>query len=393
MRISLPRGGATRLEKSDASRRHFLVGAATAAGGAAIAGFPMVAVAQSPVSFRFQGAWSPRDIFHEYALDYARKVNEMSGGRVRIEVLSAGAVVKPRDLLAAVEKGVLDGCHAVPAYWAGRDPAFSLFGSGPALGMDANLLLSWMEYGGGKVLYDELYARTLNLNVTGFLYGPMPTQALGWFKKPLASAAQWKGLRLHTIGMPVDLFRQMGAATQELAYEAIIPAARGGQLDGVAFSNPTSDSTLSLPEVFPVCMLQSYHQPAQVFEVLFNRKRFESLSPDLRAIARYAAQASSADMSWKAADRYSADHASLRGKAGIRLLKTPPEVLRAQLKAWSVLAARWSRDNPSFERILKSQQVWARRAVGWALDATVDPRMAYDHWFAEAGAAGGSGKP
>jgi TRAP-type mannitol/chloroaromatic compound transport system substrate-binding protein len=377
-------------ERPRTSRRHFLTGTVTAATGAAIAGFPMIAAAQTPVSFRWQGAWSPKDIFHEYALDYAKKVHEMSGGRLRIEVLPAGAMVKPHELLDAVEKGVLDGCHAVPGYWGGKDSAFSLFGSGPALGMDANFILSWMEYGGGKALYDELYARVLHLNVTGFLYGPMPTQPLGWFRKPLVTAAQLKGLRMHARGMPAQLFRQMGAVVQDLPDDEIVPAARGGRLDAVAFNNATSDRQLGLAEVFPVCMLRSHHQPAQVFEILFNKKRFDSLAADLRGIVRHAAQAASADLSWKAAHRYSTDYAELRNKPGTRFLKTPPEVLRGQLKAWNALVARGFLDNPFFEQVFKSQQAWARRTVGWALDTIVDPRIAYDHWFARP-AAGGPG--
>jgi TRAP-type mannitol/chloroaromatic compound transport system substrate-binding protein len=378
--------------QSGNSRRNFLVGTATAAAGTAIAGFPMVAVAQSPVSFRLQGAWSARDIFHEYALDYARKVIDMSGGRIRIEVLAGGAVVKPRDLLDAVDKGVLDGCHSVPAYWAGKDTAFSLFGSGPALGMDASLMLSWMEHGGGKALYDEIHARVLHSNVTGFLYGPMPTQPLGWFRKPLASAAQLKGLRMHARGLPAELFRQMGAAVQDLPDDEIVPAARGGRLDAVVFNNASSDRNLGLPDVFPVCMLQSHHQPAQVFEVLFNKKRFDALPADLKAIATQAVHAASADMSRKAAHRYSADYAELREKPGLRFLKTPPEVLRAQLKAWDTLAARGARDNPFFERVFKSQQAWARRTVGWTLDTTVDPQIAHGHWFGKPHATTSGGK-
>src|SRR5688572_473098 len=141
-------------DRSRRARRRFLLGAA--ASGAAAVSFPMVARAQAPIALRFQGAWSAKNIFHEFALDYAKKVTDMSGGRLRIEVLPAGAVVKPFDLIDAVHKGVLDGCHAVPAYWAGKNTAFSLFGTGPALGMDANLMLSWMEHGGGKALYDEI---------------------------------------------------------------------------------------------------------------------------------------------------------------------------------------------------------------------------------------------
>jgi TRAP-type mannitol/chloroaromatic compound transport system substrate-binding protein len=370
------------------ARRKFLVGAATTTAGTALAGFPMVAVAQSPAILRFQGAWSAKDIFHEYALDYARKFNDMSGGRVRIEVLPAGAVVEPRGLLDAVDKGELDGCHAVPAYWAGKDRAFSLFGSGPSFGMDANLLLSWMQYGGGAGLYDELYGRVLRMNVTGFLYGPMPAQPLGWFRKPLASAAQFKGLRMHARGWPAELFRQMGAVVQDLPDDEIVAAARGGRIDAASYGNPTSDRQLGLPEALPVCMLRSYHQPAQVFEILFNKRRFDGLPADLRAMARVAAQAASADLSWKASDRCAADYAELRKKPGVKLVTTPPDILRAQLKAWSALTAGGSRHGPSFEKVFNSQRAWARRAVAWKMDSAADPRPAYDHWFS-AGSEGG----
>jgi TRAP-type mannitol/chloroaromatic compound transport system substrate-binding protein len=353
----------------------------------------MVAAAQSPAVLRFQGAWPANDIFHEYALDYAKKFNEMSGGRARIEVLSAGAVVKSQELLDAVDKGVLDGCHAVPALWSRKDTAFSLFGAGPALGLDAGLLLAWMEYGGGRQLYEEVYARILHKNVAGFLYGPMPAQPLGWFRKPLASAAELKGLRYRASGAAAEVARQLGATIEETAEGEIARAGRSGRLDGAEAGNPSRDRALGLPEAFPVHMPQSHHQPAPVFEVLFNRARYESLPADVRAVARYAAQAASADASWKAVDHYSAEHSALRLAKAARLVNTPADVLRAQLKAWSTVAARRSRDNPYYEKILKSQQAWARRVVAWRLDTAVDPRIAYRHWFAQPPGAVGSGKP
>lgn len=371
-------------EQSGAARRRFLGRAATAAGGTVLAGFPAVAAAQAPLVFRFQGAWSARDIFHEYALDYARRVIDMSGGRVRIDVFPAGAVVKPRDLIDAVHKGALDGCHATPALWSGKDPAFALFGAGPALGMDANNILAWVRYGGGAALYRELHDRVLNLNVTGFLYGPMPSQPLGWFRKPLTASAQFKGLKLRAVGLSADLYRQMGAAVSELPGDEIVTAMKEGLLDGAAFNNPTSDRQLGLPGVAGTCMMRSFDRPAETFEILFNRKKFEALPADLQAIARHAAESASADMSWKAIDRYSSDYAEMREKRQAAFVKTPAEVLRTQLKAWSAVASRRARENPMFARVLHSQLSWARRTVSWALDATPDPRLAYDHWFSGA---------
>jgi len=363
----------------NSSRRRLL--GASAAG--ALSGFPMIASAQGEIRWRWQGAWTAKDIFHEYALDYARTVRELSGGRLRIEVLPAGAVVKPFDLITAVHKGALDGSHSVPAYWHDKNAAFSLFGSGPALGMDANNFLGWMAYGGGRALYEELLSGVMNLNVTGFLYGPMPTQPLGWFKKPIESAAQLKGLRIGTVGLAVELFRDMGVTAQALTAEERAQALAGGRLDAAEFNNPTSDRWLGFSDAAKICMLRSYHQPAEVFEILINRKRYDALPDDLKSIVRRAADAAGADLSWKALHRYSEDYEWLQREKGVKFLRTPPEVLRAQMRAWSAVAERISRANPLGEKVIKSQVAWARRTVGWTQEATVDTRIAYDHWFAK----------
>lgn len=361
------------------SLRRRLLGASAAG---ALAGFPMIASAQAEVRWRWQGAWTAKDIFHEYALDYAMAVREMSGGRLRIEVLPAGAVVKPLDLITAVHKGLLDGSHAAPAYWHDRNPAFSLFGSGPAFGIDANSFLAWMAYGGGRDLYAELLSGVMNLNVTGFLYGPMPPQPLGWFKKPVESAAQLKALRIGTAGLALELFREMGAAAEALPAEERAEALAQGRLDAAESNNPTSDRSLGFPDAAKICMLRSYHQPAEVFEILVNRQRYDALSDDLKAIVAHAADAASADMSWKALHRYSEDYERLQREKSVKFLRTPPDVLRAQMQAWSALVKRISRDSPIGEKVIKSQLAWARRTVGWTQEATVDSRMAYDHWFA-----------
>src|SRR5437870_13706504 len=130
------------------TRRRFLKVAAAGAVSAVAA--PAVVSAQGPVSMRFHSTWPSKDIFHEYALDYARKVNDMAGGELKIEVLPAGAVVPAFGLIDAVSKGTLDGGHGVLAYWYGKNSAMALWGSGAAWGMDANMLLSWHKYGGGK---------------------------------------------------------------------------------------------------------------------------------------------------------------------------------------------------------------------------------------------------
>jgi TRAP-type mannitol/chloroaromatic compound transport system substrate-binding protein len=382
--------------QSDSSRRKFLTRAA-ATTGAAIAAVPMLAraadqkpaaaaPASGPITLRWQSTWPAKDIFHEYALDYAKKVNEMSGGRLRIEVLPAGAVVKAFDLMDAVSKGTLDGGHGVSAYWYGKNSAFSLFGTGPATGMDANQMLAWVYYGGGHQLYDELLAKVLNLDVVGFLYGPMPTQPLGWFKKPVTTAAQFKGLKYRTVGLSIDVFKEMGASVNALPGGEIVPAIDRGLLDAAEFNNASSDRVLGFPDVSKTCMLQSYHQPGECFEILFNKKRYDSLPADLKSILKTAAEASSADMSWKAIHRYSQDYIEMREKQGVKFYKTSNDILQGQMKAWSTVIEAKSKENPFFKKVLDSQMEWARRTVSWSLDTLVDPRIAYNHWFGKSAA-------
>ena len=281
-------------------RRTLLKGAAVAAGAMSA---PMVAVAQT-TSFRFQSTWPAKDIFHEYANDFAKKVNDMAGGRLKIEVLPAGAVVPAFQLLEAVNKGTLDGGHGVVAYHYGKNSALALWGSGPAFGMDPNMVLSWHYYGGGKALLEEIY-KAINMDVVSYLYGPMPTQPLGWFKKPVAKVEDMKGLKFRTVGLAVDVFTEMGAAVNPLPGGEIVPALDRGLIDAAEFNNASSDRVLGFPDVAKNCMLQSFHQSGEQFEILFNKPKYDALPAELKAIIDYAVQAASADMSWKAIDRNS----------------------------------------------------------------------------------------
>jgi TRAP-type mannitol/chloroaromatic compound transport system substrate-binding protein len=358
-------------------RRKFLAGSA-AATGAAITGFPMIAAAQT-VNLRFQSTWPTKDIFHEYANDFARKVNDMAGGRLKIEVLPAGSVVKAFDLLDAVNKGTLDGGHGVVAYWYGKQQALALWGSGPAWGMDANMVLAWHNYGGGKQLLDEIY-KNLNLDVQSFIYGPMPTQPLGWFKKPVTKPEDMKGLKYRTVGLAVDIFNDMGLAVNPLPGAEIVPAIDRGLLDAAEFNNASSDRTLGFPDVAKICMLQSFHQSSENFEILFNKKKYDALSSELKAIIDYAVQASSADMSWKAIDRYSKDYSEMRN-AGIKFYKTPNSILQAQLESWDKVVAKKEADNPTFKKVNASMRAFAERCGQWQNDTNVDYKMAYNRYF------------
>jgi TRAP-type mannitol/chloroaromatic compound transport system substrate-binding protein len=363
------------------SRRNVLK-AAVAAGGAAALGFPNIVKAQGVTTMRWQSTWPQKDIFHEFALDFAKKVVDMTGGDLKIDVLPAGAVVPAFQLLDAVSKGTLDGGHGVLSYHYGKSNALALWGSSPAYGMDANMILSWHKYGGGKELLNKLY-NSVGANVVSFPYGPMPTQPLGWYKKPITKPDDFKGMKFRTVGISIDLFQGMGAAVNALPGAEIVPALDRGLIEGAEFNNASSDRALGFQDVSKVCMLQSYHQNGEQFEILFNKTKFDALPEKMRAIIGYAVEAASQDMSWKAIDRYSKDYIELQTKEKVRFYRTPDSVLQKQLEIFDQVEAKKSVEVPMFKEIAESQRAFAARAVKWDLDTNVSRRMAYNHYFAK----------
>ncbi|MDQ0350083.1 TRAP transporter substrate-binding protein [Ancylobacter vacuolatus] len=360
------------------SRRRFIATAAAAAAAGATVAAPAVH-AQAPIKLKFQSTWPNKDIFHEFAGDYVKRVNAMTGGRVELEILPAGSVVPAFQMLDAVSSGILDGGHGVAAYWYGKSKAFSLFGTAPAFGWDADELLGWVRFGGGQQLYDDLVQNTLKLNVVGMLTGPMPSQPLGWFKKEITSADDMKGMKYRTVGLGADLFKEFGAAVTIVPGGEIVPAIDRGLLDGAEFNNPSSDLILGFPDVAKVYMLGSYHQALECFEILFNKTKFDSLPADVQEILKGASDATSSTMMWKAQDRYSKDLAAIKAR-GVKVLPTPKAVLEAQLNAWDVVIANLSAD-PVFKKVVDSQKEWAKRIVGFRLEYEPDSKFAYDHFF------------
>jgi len=385
-------------QKPGTSRRKFLTGASAVAAAGVIAACgkeepkkapetkapatpaaPAVVSGSGPISFRFQSTWPSKDIFHEYAQDFAKIVNDMTGGDLKIEVLPAGAVVPAFGLMEAVSKGTLDGGHGVLVYSYGKSNSLALWGSGPGFGMYANMLLAWHHHGGGKELLEKLYA-SVGGNVVSFTYAPLFTQPLGWFKKVMTKPEDFKGLKYRTVGISIDVFTAMGAAVNALPGGEIVPAIDRGLLDAAEFNNASSDRALGFADVSKICMLQSYHQNAEQLEITFNKTKFDALAPKLKAIISNAVDAASAQMMWKAIDRNSQDYIELQTKDKVRFYKTPASILRAQLAAYDQAAAK-KMDTPLFKDIFESQKKFAERAVKWEQYYVVNRAMAYEHYF------------
>jgi TRAP-type mannitol/chloroaromatic compound transport system substrate-binding protein len=252
--------------------------------------------------------------------------------------------------------------------------------------MDANMLLSWHKYGGGKELLAKLY-ESVGANVVSFPYGPMPTQPFGWFKKPITKLEDMNGLKYRTVGISIDVFTAMGAAVNALPGGEIVSAMDRGLLEAAEFNNASSDRALGFADVSKVCMLQSYHQNAEQFEITFNKDKYNGLPEKMRAIISNAVEAASADMSMKAIDRYSKDYVELQTKDNVKFYKTPDAILKQQLEVYDEVVKKKSAENPLFKEILQSQLAFAKRTTQWEQDTVVSRKMAFDHYWGANGAA------
>jgi TRAP-type mannitol/chloroaromatic compound transport system substrate-binding protein len=363
-----------------AGRRKFLKTAGlTGAAAVATIAMPQISRAQT-TTLRLQTSWPATDIFTEMAQQYITRVNEMAGGRLKIDLLHGGAVVHPFQVFDGVSGGQIDMAHTVTVYWYGKHKAASLFGTGPVFGFNANEGLGWIYNGGGKELFDELQTKIMKVNIKSFFAMPMPTQPLGWFKKEVKSAADIKGLKYRTVGLAADLFQALGAAVAQLPGGEIVPAMERGVIDAFEFNNPTSDRRFGSQNVAKNYMLGSHHQATEYFEIMINRTKFEGLAKEQQAIIQYAAEAASSANEWKAMDQYSKDLQELINKDKVNVVRTPQSVFDAQIKAWDGLIAQLGND-PFMKKVMDSQKEWVRRVVYYNTLNATDYVGAFNHHF------------
>ena len=351
--------------------------------GAAVvgaAGLATPAIAQdSGVTLKMQAAWGG-GIFLKNAQSYVNRVNEMSGGALTIDLLPVNSVVKTSQMQDAVHRGVLDAAHYVPAYWYSKSKAASLFGTGPCFGWSSQEVLGWVHYGGGQQLFEELMA-TLGLNVVSFFNSPMPAQPFGWFKEQITGPEQLKGLKYRTVGLAADVLLEMGMSVVQLPGGEIQPAMKSGLIDAAEFNNPTSDRDFGMQDVSKHYHLASFHQSQEFFEVTFNKKKYDALPDELKAILKYASEAENSNFYWHNTKKYAEDLVTLATKQGVNVYRTPDSVMEKQLDAWDVVVDRISGEDVFFAKVIDSQKAYAKTVINFLNLNQPNYKLAYDHHF------------
>jgi TRAP-type mannitol/chloroaromatic compound transport system substrate-binding protein len=376
-----------KVSKSPSRRKFFAKAAvATVVAGGFLAGCEpakkkAVVATQETVNLKMQAAWpSGANIFFEMAQDYCNMVSDMSGGTLKIDLQPVNAIVKTSEIGAAVSDGIVDMGHWVTAYWYGKNAASSLFGTGPSYGMSSQEVMGWMEYGGGRKLYEETLA-SVGYNYTGFFHMPMPAQPFGWFKKNVTKVSDVEGMKYRTVGLATNVLTAMGMVVRQLPGGEIQPAMKTGLIDAAEFNNPTSDSQFGMQDVSKHYHLGSFHQSQEMFEIPMNTKRLNSLSPAHQAILKNAAYAANTDNYFKALVRYSDSLASLMNDHGVNVYQTSDEILAAQLKGWDKVIGEFSAKDAFFKKIVDSQKAYAKKVMKYLLMNQPNYRLAYENEF------------
>ncbi len=332
--------------------------------GLAVAGV-MPATAQTTQKLRFQASFPASSLNFENFKWWADRVKLMSGGRLEIDVLPAGTLVPAFEVLDATHKKVVDGAHSAAAYWVGKHRAAALFGPTPGgpFGMDIVDLMGWFYENDGLKLWQELYQVELKRDVVVMPLTAVNNQILGWFAKPVKSWEDLKGRKCRQTGLTAEVYAKAGLAPVNMPGGEIVPAAERGVIECGEWVGPAEDMKIGFHTVWKNVYMPSTHEPATVLELLINKETFEKLSPDLRAIIEAAAYEGTY-RHFALLNKLNAEALEeLTTKHGVKVHRTPDDILAKVLVAWDEIAAAESAKNPFFKKVYDNQRAYASKVV------------------------------
>jgi TRAP-type mannitol/chloroaromatic compound transport system substrate-binding protein len=355
---------------------------------ACAAAFSAGANAQQPVILKMQASWPASLTLYENFTFFAERVAKISGGTLKIDAMPAGQVVPAFEVLDATNKKVIDGSHTWSGYWVGKNKAAILFTGGPGgtFGMDMIDALGWMHHGGGIELAQEFFQKELKLNLQWYPILPSGPQAFGWFKRPIKSLADFKGMKCRETGMAAEVFQRMGMQTVNMPGGEIIPSAQRGVIDCAEWVGGVEDLRLGFHNVWKYHYTPGMHENVTIGEIVINGDTWKALSPTHQEIIKSAANESFI-IWWAKWQRQNADAIKeLQEKHGVHILRTPPDILVEFLKTWDKIAAEESAKSPFFKKVHDSQRAYASLVVPAKRFMFPPYSFAANYYFPEAGA-------
>ncbi len=321
--------------------------------------------APAPRTLKMQSTWPASNTLQEHFKTFAERLEKLTQGSIKIEAMAAGQIVPPFEVLDATHKKVLDGWHAIAYYWVGKNPAAALFAAPPGgpFGMDHMDYMGWLYVGGGLDMWRDFYQNDLKLNVIPFPAHPSSPQAFGWFKKPLRSVADLKGLKCRQTGLNAEVYAKLGMSVVNMPGGEIIPSAQRGVIDCAEWVGGVEDLRLGLPGVFKYHYTPGMHENNSIGELGFNLDVWKSFTPHQQEAANSAVR--DTFILWLTRwQKQNADAIEeMIQKHNVQIRRTPPDILIASLKAWDEVAKENSDKSPTFKKVYESQRQYAAKVV------------------------------
>ena len=334
--------------------------------------------------WKVQSAWPATNLLHLSAVELAKMIEEMSGGRLKWDMSAAGTVVGTFEVLDAVNRGLIDATHSWPGYWAARTrrPASSRPGRRDRSGWTVRSI-SWLFAGGGLELYNEMLQKELKMNVVvpAFTTSLPYWEPLGWFKRPFNGLDDLRKMRFRTSGLGMEMMKTMGIAVVTLAGGEVIPALERGAVEGAEWAIPSHDIVMGFQNVTKYYYMPDLRQPASYQEIVINKAKWDALPKDLQAIVKWASLAEIIRMTAVSVDADSKAVEEVEKKHGVQILKTPDDILKAQVEAIDKVYAAEEQKNPFFAKVLKSQKDFAQRAVPHAQKIRPPIGVVVEHYW------------
>lgn len=343
----------------------------------------MPGTAEAQTKLRIQSAFPPSSLIYENGKFWADRVKTLSGGRLTIDMLPAGAVVPPFDVLDAVSRKIVDGGQSAATYWVGKNRAAALFGPAPGgpFGMDIIDYIGWIYEGGGLELYREFYRTELNANVVAIPMTSVAQQPLGWFKTPIKGWDDLKGRKCRQTGITAEVFAHAGVTPVNVPGGEIVPAGERGVIDCAEFVNAGDDLRVGFHTIWKNYYVSSTHEPATVLEVVINGDVWNKLPADLQAILETAAMEATIRSETTKNRQNAAALEEMRSKHGVTIHETPPEILTKTLDAWDKIAADEYAKNPFFKKTYDSQRSYASKIVPARRASTAPYNLIAEHYW------------
>jgi TRAP-type mannitol/chloroaromatic compound transport system substrate-binding protein len=291
---------------------------------------------------------------------FAKKVQAISGGKIRIRLYEPKALAPPLEYFDAIAKGSIDAAWSTPGYWYGKEKALAMFAAVP-FGPQAGEYAAWIYYGGGHKLMDEIYAKH---GIKSLICGVIAPEASGWFRKEIKSVEDLKGLKMRFFGLGAKVMQKVGVSTQLLAGGDIYPALERGTIDATEFSMPAIDLKLGFYQIAKHYYFPGWHQQSTLFEFMMNKKKWDGLSKTQKAQLEVACGDNFREGLAEGEAIQVAALAQLKAK-GVTIHRWPQSVLNKLEAAWNEVAKEEAASDANFAKVWASYSKFREGYKTW----------------------------